>query len=350
MEIHDTKIWTVDKIDGKIMDCPQIEEASLWIKKNEVVAFPTETVYGLGGNALSNEAVERIFAAKGRPGDNPLIVHIADETQLNGLVSHVPEQAKKLMEAFWPGPLTLILPKGEHVASKVTAGLLSVGVRMPSHPIALALIQKSGLPIAAPSANLSGKPSPTTAGHVYSDLKGRIPGIIDGGPTGVGVESTVVDCTTDVITILRPGGVTKEELEAVVGNVQFDPALHDHKEAPKSPGMKYTHYAPNAPFILVDSDPEFLQKLVDKDKACGKKVGILTTGERKDVYHADVVIPCGYRSDLKSVAHSLYDALRAFNETDVDIIYGEVFPKKGVGVAIMNRLEKSAGGKVITEN
>ncbi|MGG1572947.1 L-threonylcarbamoyladenylate synthase [Fictibacillus sp. NRS-1165] len=346
---YKTEVWPVDKKIAEDENCPQITQASLWIKKNEVIAFPTETVYGLGGNAKSDAAIEKIFLAKGRPSDNPLIVHVASREQLIGMVSSIPERAKKLMDAFWPGPLTLVLPKGEDVSERVTAGLSTVAVRMPDHPVALKLIKECGLPLAAPSANVSGRPSPTTAQHVHEDLKGRIPGILDGGVTGVGVESTVVDCTAETLVILRPGGVTKEQLEVVAGETMMDPGLLNEQAAPKSPGMKYTHYAPDAPLFLVDGSPSFLQELVDKQKGAGLKTGVLTTEENAPFYKADAVIPCGSRGKLESVAHHLYDALRAFNESGVDIIYGEVFPKSGVGAAIMNRLEKSAGGQIIKE-
>ncbi|MBY6037361.1 threonylcarbamoyl-AMP synthase [Fictibacillus nanhaiensis] len=352
MKSFQTERWIVDKSEQSLIDHPQVIQASLWIKQDEVVALPTETVYGLAGNAGSDYAIARIFEAKGRPSDNPLIVHISDRKQLEGLVSSIPKSAEDLMNKFWPGPLTIVLPKGTKVSEKVTAGLSTVAVRMPNHPVALAVIEASGVPLAAPSANLSGKPSPTTANHVYEDLKGRIPGIVDGGSTGVGVESTVVECTDNgEITILRPGGVTFEELENVVGlgKVMVDPGIDDEKLAPRSPGVKYTHYAPNAPFVLVDGSPEFLQQLVDKERAAGRRVGILTTEERIGLYRADSVIPSGVRSNPETVAQHLYEALRSFNEANVDQIFGEVFPKTGVGAAIMNRLEKSAGGNVIKE-
>ncbi|ANC78983.1 tRNA threonylcarbamoyladenosine biosynthesis protein [Fictibacillus phosphorivorans] len=351
MKSFQTERWAVDKTENTLENHPHIIQASLWINKNEVIAIPTETVYGLAGNARSDDAIKRIFEAKGRPSDNPLIVHISDLSQLEGLVSSVSETAQKLMNAFWPGPLTIVLPKGENVSERVTAGLSTVAVRMPDHEIALAVIAASGVPLAAPSANLSGKPSPTSAQHVYEDLKGRIPGIVDGGSTGVGVESTVVECTGELVTILRPGGITLEELEKVAGagRVVVDPGLENEKQAPKSPGMKYTHYAPDAPFVLVDGSVEFLQRLVDKEREAGKRIGILTTEERAHVYKADCVIPAGDRSNPESVAQHLYEALRAFNEAGVDQIFGEVFPKTGVGVAIMNRLEKSAGGNIIKE-
>ncbi|MGV3463815.1 MAG: L-threonylcarbamoyladenylate synthase, partial [Heyndrickxia sp.] len=253
--------WNVDSNVDNLKSNPQVVEAANLLKQNEVVAFPTETVYGLGANAISDEAITKVYEAKGRPSDNPLIVHIADFSQLYNLVLEIPKTAEKLMEKFWPGPLTIIFKvKSKAVSKKVTAGLNTVGIRMPDHPLALALIKAANLPIAAPSANSSGKPSPTTAGHVRDDLNGRISGILDGGETGIGVESTVVDCTGEVPIILRPGGVTKEAMENEIGNVEIDPALHENLNSkPKAPGMKYTHYAPNAPVYLVDGKPEFIQ-------------------------------------------------------------------------------------------
>jgi len=254
-----------------------------------------------------------------------------------------------LMEHFWPGPLTIILPRKEGISEKVTAGLNTVGVRMPDHPVALALIEEADVPVAAPSANRSGRPSPTLASHVYEDLNEKIAGIVDGGATGVGVESTVIDCTSAVPTILRPGGITKEQLEAVIGTVSLDPALKDEKEKPKSPGMKYTHYAPKAPLSIVEGSREFIQRLVDEKKKEGFKVGVLTTEEYQHVYSADVVLSCGVRSDLASVATKLYDVLRTFDASEVDVIFSESFPNEGIGNAIMNRLTKAAGHQIITE-
>lgn len=344
-----TKLWIVDKSETKHESYPQLVEASMLLKQGEVVAFPTETVYGLGADATSDQAVDKIFSAKGRPSDNPLIVHIAEQSQLDDFIEEVPDHAVRLMEAFWPGPLTIILKKKEGLSDKVTAGLSTVGVRMPDHPIALALIKEANLPIAAPSANLSGKPSPTTAQHVIQDLDGRVSGIVDGGATGVGVESTVVDCTTEIPVIFRPGGVTREQLESVVGEVLVDPALLKEGEAPKSPGMKYTHYAPDAPLLIVDGSKEFLQKKINEYQQSGKKVGVLTTDENKAYYQADQIICCGKREDLATVAHDLYHVLRSFNEYDVDTILSESFPVEGVGQAIMNRLIKAAGHHVISE-
>ncbi|WP_017756617.1 L-threonylcarbamoyladenylate synthase [Calidifontibacillus oryziterrae] len=349
-----TKHWIVDKKTDILTDNPQVKEAALWITNDEVVAFPTETVYGLGANALSDRAISKIFKAKGRPSDNPLIVHIATIEQLHNLVKGIPEKAKTLMDKFWPGPLTIVFEGDSSVSPRVTAGLKTVAIRMPDDPLALALIKEAGVPLAAPSANLSGKPSPTKAEHVLKDLTGKIAGVLDGGATGVGLESTVIDCTCNPPMILRPGGITKEQIEMVIGVVVVDKALLPNDEtvtahAPKSPGMKYTHYAPQAPFILVEGSPQFLQSLVEKEQKLGKKVAVLTTEENKHTYEADVVVACGYRRDLKTVAHHLYDSLRRFDDQDVDIIYGEAFPYSDVGEALMNRLTKAAGGQIIKE-
>lgn len=345
-----TKVWKVDKYVDNLENNPQVVDAARFLQQNEVLALPTETVYGLGGNAESDVAVEKIFAAKGRPSDNPLIIHIADKQQLNAFVTEIPEKAEILMERFWPGPLTIILKKKDGVLSeKATAGLGSVGVRMPDHPVALALLKKCQLPIAAPSANSSGKPSPTNAQHVIEDLNGKIAGVLDGGSTGVGVESTVLDCTEEIPVILRPGGVTKEQLEAVVGEVHLDAALIDEASRPKAPGMKYQHYAPNAPLYLVNGSPSFLRRLIEEKQMEGLRVGVLATEESVEFYHSDVTIACGKRSELESVATALYETLRNFNQEKVDIIFSEMFPNTGVGHAIMNRLQKAAGNKVINE-
>ncbi|HDR7382559.1 TPA: threonylcarbamoyl-AMP synthase [Bacillus toyonensis] len=344
-----TNMWVVDNVVERKKYYPQLQEAARLLRENEAVAFPTETVYGLGANAMNDEAIAKIFEAKGRPSDNPLIVHIGTKSQLDGIVNEIPPVAEKLMEHFWPGPLTIILPRKEGISEKVTAGLNTVGVRMPDHPVALALIEEANVPVAAPSANRSGRPSPTLASHVYEDLNGKIAGIVDGGATGVGVESTVIDCTSEIPTILRPGGITKEQLEAVIGTVSLDPALKDEKEKPKSPGMKYTHYAPKAPLSIVEGSREFIQRLVDKKKEEGFKVGVLTTEEYQRVYSADVVLSCGMRSDLASVATKLYDVLRTFDASEVDVIFSESFPNDGIGNAIMNRLTKAAGHHIITE-
>lgn len=345
-----TKVWKVDKYVDNLENNPQVVDAAHFLQEDEVVALPTETVYGLGGNAKSDVAVEKIFAAKGRPMDNPLIIHIADKKQINAFVKEIPEKAEILMERFWPGPLTIIFKKKNGVLSdKATAGLDSVAVRIPDHPVALALLKKCQLPIAAPSANSSGKPSPTNAQHVMDDLNGKIAGVLDGGSTGVGVESTVVDCTGEIPVILRPGGVTKEQLEAVVGEVQLDAALSDEASKPKAPGMKYQHYAPNAPLYLVNGSKSFLQRLIEEKQNEGLRVGVLATEETVQYYQSDVVIACGKRAELETVATALYETLRNFNQEKVDIIFSEMFPTTGVGHAIMNRLQKAAGNKIIIE-
>jgi L-threonylcarbamoyladenylate synthase len=346
----DTKCWKVDKFVGNLVDYPQVKEAAQLLQQNEVVAFPTETVYGLGGNAENDEAVEKIFQAKGRPSDNPLIIHIAHNDQLLEFVESVPEKATLLMDAFWPGPLTIIFQKKDGALSeKASAGLKTVAVRIPDHPLALAVLEACQLPIAAPSANRSGRPSPTTGEHVLEDLDGKVSGILDGGPTGVGVESTVIDCTEEVPVILRPGGITREQIESVVGSVKLDAALTDQTSAPKSPGMKYQHYAPDAPLFLVNGSKGFFDELIREKRTKGLRVGVLTTAEQVGAYEADVVLACGNREELETVASSLYQTLRAFNEKQVDIIFSEMFPNEGVGQAVMNRLEKAAGHRVLVE-
>ncbi|RFU70836.1 threonylcarbamoyl-AMP synthase [Peribacillus saganii] len=343
--------WIVDKDVDNLKTYPQITEPAELLKTNELVAFPTETVYGLGANAKSDEAVEKIFLAKGRPSDNPLIVHIASKEQLQQIAEEIPAKAESLIDAFWPGPLTVVLKKKAGVLSeKVTAGLETVAVRMPDDPVALSLIAAADIPIAAPSANTSGRPSPTAARHVLDDLEGKIAGIVDGGSTGVGLESTVVDCTEAVPAILRPGGVTKEEIESVIGPVKVDEALKNAAAAPKSPGMKYTHYAPKADFFLVKGEPSFIQQLIEENKAKGLRTGVFTTLENKHLYEAaDAVIGPAAAGDLKKLAASLYGTLRTFDEKEVDIIYGEVVPEEGLGSAIMNRLLKAAGHRVIEQ-
>ncbi|MCI2253826.1 threonylcarbamoyl-AMP synthase [Domibacillus sp. PGB-M46] len=344
----ETKYWFVDNFEEIHQHYPQIKEAAELIRRGEVVAFPTETVYGLGGQVKLDNAVEKIFKAKGRPSDNPLIVHIAAKKDVDELAHSIPSYARKLMEAFWPGPLTVIVPKKDGVLSEwVTAGLDTVALRMPNHPAALALIKEAGVPVAAPSANRSGKPSPTTAQHVLDDLKGRIAGVVDAGETGVGLESTVVDCTGDYPIVLRPGGVTEADIKAVAGKAETNTVLKKQEDAPKAPGMKYTHYAPEAPLYIMEGTAQAIQKKVDEWKEEGKKVGVLAASENAASYKAEAVIACGSRGDLSSVARELYGALRAFNEKPVDIIIAEAFPTEGVGAAIMNRLEKAAGHKWI---
>jgi len=356
----DTKIWHVDKNVEQFQSYPQVVDelvdAAQLIKNGELVAFPTETVYGLGANALSDEAVEKIYTAKGRPSDNPLIVHIGDLSQLPLVAREVSEKAKRLMDAFWPGPLTLFLPKTDAVASRVTAGLPSVGVRMPDHPVALALLKAAEVPIAAPSANRSGRPSPTTAEHVLEDLRGRIAGIVDGGHTGVGVESTTIDMTVDPPMIHRPGGITYEQIKEVIGEVDIDPAfMQEAQENPLSPGMKYTHYAPQGELWLVAGESSEarakMAELLQEAHRRGYKTGVMTAAEDvrqwENSPYADVVLPCGSKDDLTSVARDLYATLRSFDEKGVQFIVSSTYPRQGMGLAVMNRLEKAASGRII---
>lgn len=327
-----------------------LQAAADLLRAGEAVAFPTETVYGLGANALDAQAVDKIFRAKGRPSDNPLIVHIAHKRDVNKLARVVPPLAARCMEHFWPGPLTVVLPCTAIVPMNVTAGLDTVGIRMPDHVVAQQLIDLAGVPLAAPSANSSGRPSPTTAAHVLEDLNGKVAGVVDGGPSGVGVESTVVDFTGPVPTILRPGGITREMLANVLGEVALDPALKNGVGTPKAPGMKYTHYAPRGEMSLVDGKHAFemIHTLIRSAQQKRQRVGVLTTEEHATNYNAaDVVRVCGRRNDLATVAAGLYDAIRSFDHTDVDVIYAETFPETGVGLAVMNRLRKAAGHRVI---
>ena len=324
------------------------------IRSGGLVAFPTETVYGLGANGLDGEAVNKIFEAKGRPNDNPLILHIAKKSDLKDLWKSVPERARLLMDEFWPGPLTMVYLKSSRVPNEVSAGLDTVAVRMPDNRTALALIRAAGVPIAAPSANLSGKPSPTTADHVKADMNGRIDVIIDGGPCNIGVESTVVSLMGGEVTILRPGGITREMLEAVIGPVNLSPAVLaplKQGEAAASPGMKYKHYAPKADMVIVDGTRKHviakINELVASHRDDGKKIAVIATEETKQFYDADVVLSMGSRADEDSIAHELYRILRDCDELDVDVIFSESFSTPRIGQAIMNRMLKAAGHQVI---
>ncbi|MFB4169826.1 L-threonylcarbamoyladenylate synthase [Virgibacillus sp. JSM 102003] len=317
-----------------------IKEAATLLKGGKTVAFPTETVYGLGADATNETAVSGIFKAKGRPEDNPLIAHVATKQQLGNLVSSLSPTAEKLIDAFTPGPVTFVLPSNGTCAFNVTAGLSTIGVRIPDHPVANKLLKECGIPIAAPSANVSGKPSPTTADHVWADLNGKIAGLVDGGPTGVGVESTVIDCTQEIPIILRPGGLTKEQLERVVGKVIIDPALANTSEKPKAPGMKYRHYAPEVPLWLVDGSPEKMQEIINDERAQHSRVGVMASTSTSQKLTADRIIPLGV--DLEEIAATLYDALREFKDGDIDLIICETFPETSIGEAVMNRLKKAS--------
>ncbi|WP_249435838.1 L-threonylcarbamoyladenylate synthase [Paenibacillus sp. Marseille-Q4541] len=336
-----------------------LKVAAQLLQEGSIVAFPTETVYGLGADARNTTAVEAVFAAKGRPSDNPLIVHIADRKQLDAFTEQVNDLSNKLMDTFWPGPLTLILPlKEQTLSEKVTAGLDTVGVRMPDHPVALKLIAAADCPIAAPSANRSGRPSPTTASHVQEDLMGRIAGIVDGGPTGVGVESTVVQAHHDgTVTILRPGGITAEQLGEVAAKVQLDPGLAIDSgsaasiPAPRSPGMKYTHYAPKGELCVVQGSPNavsaYVNGALEEAAQRGERTAVLAFSEHLHLYRADAVYSLGSLDRLAEGAHRLYAALRSCDEIGASVLYAEACPRNGLGDAIMNRLLKAAGHRII---
>lgn len=337
-------------------ECLQVSDAALCraaslLRAGEVVAFPTETVYGLGADAMKPQAVAKIFAAKERPADNPLIAHIADRAMLQGLVRAVPPDAERLMEAFWPGPLTLVLPKDARVPEIVSAGLDTVGVRMPSHPTALALIRAASCPVAAPSANRSGRPSPTRAAHVLEDMQGRIPLVLDGGPSGYGVESTVLDMAGAVPTVLRPGGVTVEMLQSVLPKVQVDGAvlqpLAEGAQA-KSPGMKHRHYAPRAQVLVMRGAKDAVQKSIaaqyDEITHGGRRAAILC-GAGTAGYGGRNVYALG--QDTEAMAARLFDALRTLDAQGVDVILAEASEVSGMGLALMNRLLRAANFDVV---
>lgn len=335
------------------IDEASLELAKQYLRQGQVVAFPTETVYGLGAWAMSKEGIARIYQSKGRPSDNPLIVHIAPGFPLKTLVKEIPGAALPLMERFWPGPLTLIMPKGQNILPQITGGLETVAIRMPAHPAALALLKKTGIPIVAPSANSSGRPSPTRAVHVQEDMQGKIPLILDGGECPVGVESTVLDLTGEVPTILRPGAVTKEMLETVLPRVEVDPAVLMSKSieqavVPKAPGMKYRHYAPKGQLIVTDADAGQMRSLVlqamENVDMSGGQVGIIVTRQMAEALGElpAEIICLGDRSHPEELAANLFGALRAADEKKLTLIYGEALAKEGIGEATMNRFLKAS--------
>lgn len=343
--------------DSEQIDLSKLRRAAELLRNGGLVAFPTETVYGLGANALNEEAAKKIYAAKGRPSDNPLIAHIADFEDLDPLVSSVPEAGRKLMEAFWPGPLTLIFPKSAIVPYGTTGGLDTVAVRMPADPVAAALIRLAGVPVAAPSANTSGRPSPTTADHVWQDMNGKIEMIVDGGPVGIGVESTIIDVTGSVPLILRPGAITREMASKVLGfEIGLDPAITGNGPMradvrPKAPGMKYKHYAPKADLTLVEGETErvveTINRLAAEKLAEGYRVGIICTDETKPQYQQGLVRSVGVRAEEETIAHNLYAVLREFDDLEADYLFSESFSRDHLGQAIMNRLQKAAGYHIV---
>ncbi len=374
--------------DAKHPRDEELSEAARILRTGGLVAFPTETVYGLGGNALDKRASEKIYAAKGRPSDNPLIAHISCMEELGPLVEKIPKAAELLAKLYWPGPLTMVFPKSAQIPYSTTGGLDTVAVRMPSDPVARRLIHLAGVPVAAPSANTSGRPSPTTAEHVRQDMDGRIDMIVDGGPVGIGVESTIVDVSGAVPILLRPGAITQEMLEEQLGKILIDPAVFGPVEKgirPRAPGMKYRHYAPRGELVLIQLKEEtraqlrtqesplfrqVYQSMVDSGRnlgldiesyymasqvnqaaeakeRTGASVGIICTDETIEEYHIVVKRSIGTRESEASLAHNLYGVLREFDELEVDYIYSESFSQTHLGQAVMNRLSKAAGYHVL---
>ena len=342
----------VDLREGKDIK-EGVKKAAEIIKRGGLVAFPTETVYGLGANGLDENAVPKIYEAKGRPSDNPLILHISKLDEIEDIVKEIPKSALILAEEFWPGPLTMVFKKSERIPYRTTGGLESVAIRMPSNKIARELIKAAGVPIAAPSANSSGRPSPTKAAHVIYDLDGKIDMVIDGGEVDIGIESTIVDVTGEVPVILRPGFITEKMLSEAIGRVEIDEVVKslspDKDLKPKAPGMKYRHYAPRGKMTIYKGSHSKVVERINEEisKLEGKKTGVLATDETKSYYRADIIISLGSREDGESIAHNLFDALRKFDDEDVEFIYSEGFDENKLGFAIMNRLHKSAGYNII---
>jgi L-threonylcarbamoyladenylate synthase len=345
-------------VDSQNPEIGKIQVAADFIKKGGLVAFPTETVYGLGADALNPKAVMALFQAKKRPLDNPPIVHVGNAKDVHRLVTDVAPKAEKLMKNFWPGPLTLIFKRSAIVPSVTVAGLNTIAIRMPNHNVALALIRESNCPIAAPSANLAGKPSPTTAEHVLHDLNRRIDAVLDAGPTHIGVESTVLDTTVHPPQILRPGGTPYEALKKILGKVELHPvAITDRElliEKARSPGVKHRHYAPNADVVVVEGEVSAVigkvKELAEFYTQRGSKVGVLATDETADHYRAVVVKTLGSRTNLATIAKNLFKLLREFDSEDVNVIIAEGIPTEGLGLAVMNRLRKASGYNIVKAN
>jgi L-threonylcarbamoyladenylate synthase len=343
------------KVNPQKPSIEKVRVAAGIIREGGLVAFPTETVYGLGADALNSKAVLALFEAKKRPLDNPPIVHVENISDVHGLAEQVPPKAEKLMKKFWPGPLTLVFKRSERVPDVTVAGLETIAIRMPQHAVALALIKESNCPIAAPSANLAGTPSPTSAKHVFDDLNGRIDAILDGGPTRIGVESTVLDLNVDPPQILRPGGTSLEALRRVLGDVKLHPFVVAEKELPieksQSPGMKHKHYAPKAQVILVEGTVSAVmatvKSLISAYWLQDKRVGVLATDETAWAYEADVVKSLGSRRNMDAMAANLFRLLREFDEENVDVIVAESVPTEGLGLAVMNRLRKASGYNIV---
>ena len=367
----------LDSIETQVLTPDDVELAGTLLRVGDLVAIPTETVYGLGANGLAADAMDRIYAAKGRPSDNPLILHVCDQSMVHRLVRHITPLEQTLMDTFWPGPLTITFEKSALVPERATGGLSRVALRCPAHEVCREMIRIAGVPIAAPSANRSGRPSPTTAEAVLHDMKGRIHAVVDAGPCEIGVESTVVQVEDDTVIILRPGGVTKEMLEMVANHVVYDTALHDPTETPKAPGMKYRHYAPDMPVQVVIGSSEAVVKSIESStnsNVC-KRIGLFLSQQTWDLLvetlgvksttisedtHVTHLASFGVGADTQeiigmiygetaepvSLANQLYEGLLAFNKKNGDLLIVEGCKKEGLGVAVMNRLEKASGGNV----
>lgn len=340
------------KLNETNIDMDLIKKIGLVLREGGLVAFPTETVYGIGANALNGEAILNIYKAKGRPSDNPLIVHIDDINHLSKYAKEINEDAKKLMNEFWPGPLTLIFKKTKLIPDTISGGLDTVAIRIPSNKIARYIIKEAKVPIAAPSANISGRPSPTAAKHVIEDLYNKVDIIVDGGNTNIGLESTVLDVTDAIPVILRPGGITKSMIEKVIGKVNIDDSLINKELAPKSPGMKYKHYAPKGSLIVVSGDEEKVVNKInewikEKEKE-GYSVGVIATTEASKNYKCKNIEIIGDKHNHSQIAANLFNVLRKMDENNIDYIYSQAFSEEDIGMAIMNRLMKAAGNKKIT--
>lgn len=343
----------LEQISKENINMDILREAGMIIKEGGLVAFPTETVYGLGGDGLNPQSSRKIYEAKGRPSDNPLIIHIGEWDALEKIVSYIPDSAQILADRFWPGPLTMIFKKADIVPKETTGGLDTVAVRFPSDPVAIAFIKEAGGYVAAPSANTSGRPSPTSGRYVYEDMQGKIEMILDGGSCEIGLESTIVDLTEEIPVILRPGYITEEMLEEVLAEVDVDRTILSVASgiAPKAPGMKYRHYAPKGDLVIVKGEEQqvldFVNAQIKEGQASSKKIGVIATDETKGRYESCIIKSVGKRNDEVSIARSLYEVLREFDHEDAEYIYAESFASDGMGQAIMNRLLKAAGHKVI---